>query len=314
MKYRLRQLGLLFALFFLFTGCAPTPVSREIIQDRDFHGGIRVQGDNSSLPAPIDTLYPFHFSTDMVYWLLPQWGSKSVMQKTLPIISNDSVIYQHKAKRVSFFKNKNQTVEIRLDLIASQEYDHPRAMGEDWPHLLLEQYFNNPPKLIEADRLIYKTKCKLLYADNKMGDQFNPDLHTTQITQYFTIQDNNKSSESYGDFFWFGIPFYDYRYEYTELYAARDIGKEDASRKFIYSVASPDIFNGTMHAKEWVTIDKDILPFIKEAFETARQRGYLAGSGFEDMVVTTMNVGWEVPGTFDCGIVFETPSLKIVCR
>jgi len=145
-----------------------------------------------------------------------------------------------------------------------------------------------------------------------MREQFNPDLHTAQFSQYFTIQDNNKDSESYGDFFWFGLPFYDYRYENIELYAAQDIGKDDASNKFIFSVASRNIFDGTLHDKQWITIDKDILPFIKEAFKTAQERGYLTGSKFEDLAITTMNTGWEVPGTFDCGIVLESPSLTAI--
>ncbi len=312
MKHTLKQLGLILTLFLAFMQCTSIPESREIIQDRNFQNGVRIQGHTTSYPSPIDTLYPFSHSTDTVYWLLPQWGSKHVMQHIMPIISNDTVIYHNNAKKVSFFKNKNQTVEITLAVIASEEYDHPRQMNEDWPHLLLEQYFYNPVKLNEAEKLIYKTRCKLLYSTNKMGDQFNPDLHTTQISQYFTIQDSNKNSDSYGDFLWFGIPFYDYRYEYTELYAAQDLGKDDASQKFIFSVASRNIFDGTVHDQQWITIDKDILPFIKEAFQTAQQRGYLTGSKFEDLVITTMNVGWEVPGIFDCAIVFDTPSLKAI--
>lgn len=311
-KYKLKQLVFIFLLFPLFTQCNTTTNSREIIRDRNFHNGIKVQGHTTSYPAPIDTLYPFKYSTDTVYWLLPQWGSKLVMQNIPPLIVDDSIIYRNKAKKVSFFKNKSKAVEITLEVIASEEYEHPRQMNEDWPHLLFEQYFNTPLKLIRTDKLVYKTKCKLLYCSDKMREQFNPDLHTAQFSQYFTIQDNNKDSESYGDFFWFGLPFYDYRYENIELYAAQDIGKDDASNKFIFSVASRNIFDGTLHDKQWITIDKDILPFIKEAFKTAQERGYLTGSKFEDLAITTMNAGWEVPGTFDCGIVLESPSLTAI--
>lgn len=303
-------MAILFSPFFAFTQCYTN--SLELIKDRDFHNGIMVQGNNTSQPIPIDTLYPFKYSGDTVHWLLPQWGSRLVMQNIPPLIMNNSIIYHNKTKKVSFFTNKNRTVEITLEVIASEEYEHPRQMNEDWPHLLFEQYFNTPLKLIETDKLVYKTQCKLLYCNNKMGKQFNPDLHTAQFSQYFTIQNNNQDSENYGDFFWFGLPFYDYRHKNIEFYAAEDVGKEDASNKFIFSVASPILFNGTLHDKQWITINKDILPFIKQAFKTTQERGYLTDSKFEDLTLTTMNIGWEVPGTFDCGIIVKSPSLTAI--
>ena len=55
-----------------------------------------------------------------------------------------------------------------------------------------------------------------------------------------------------------------------------------------------------------------IYPFIKNAFETCKKNGYMDGSHFNDLAISSMNVGWEVPGTFDCGILFECPSLTAV--
>lgn len=297
-------------LFITFVHCTSMPSSREVILDRGFNNGIKVLGHASSDPAPIDTFFPFDASMETIHWLLPQWGTKLVMQDITPQLIGDTIFYSNPAKKVSFVTNKEQTIEITLQVTASSEYERPRIMSEEWPHLLLEQYFTTPLRLIEVEQLIYQTRCKLLHCINRMGDDYRSDLHTAQFSQYFTIQDNNKASENYGDFFWFGLPLYDYRYKNTELYAALDMGKDDASNKFIYSVASGDIFERTLHDKQWVDIEKDILPFIKEAFETARKRGYLSGSKFEDLVVSTMNVGWEVPGTFDCALTLTVPSLS----
>jgi len=43
-KYKLKQLVFIFLLFPLFTQCNTTTNSREIIRDRNFHNGIKVQG------------------------------------------------------------------------------------------------------------------------------------------------------------------------------------------------------------------------------------------------------------------------------
>lgn len=289
MKYPLIQFLLLFTLFAAFIQCGTILSPREVIQDRGFNNGIKVLGHTSYSPAPIDTLYPFEASTGPIHWLLPQWGTGFIMQDITPQAVGDSVIYRNQAKKISFVANKEQTIEITLEVIASAEYERPRLMNEEWPHLLLEQYFTAPLQLSEAEQLIYQTRCKLLYCTNKMREVYNQNLHTAQFSQIFTIQDNNKASKSYGDFFWFGLPLYDYRHKNIKLYAALDMGKDDASNKFIYSVASGDIFDGTLHDKQWVNIEKDILPFIKEAFEMAQERGYLTGSKFEDLVAMSFS-------------------------
>ena len=149
---------------------------------------------------------------------------------------------------------------------------------------------------------------------NKMGNDFDPGLHTAQITQFFTIQNRNENSPHFGDFFWFGLPLYDYRYPDIEQYAAEDLGKDDATKKFIFSVASRELYQGAMHDYQWISIEKNILPLIKNAFSTAQGRGYLQGTNFEELCLTSMNIGWEVPGTFDCGIIFECPSFLITLK
>lgn len=299
----------IFAVLLLHFQCSSKSLPREIIQDRDFKQGIKVLGHSSASPSPIDTLHPFKHSVESVAWVLPQWGSKHVMQEVMPIRLNDSIIYSNNAKKVVIFPQKGKTTQITLAVNGSEEYIRPREFNEEWPHLLLEQYFSSPVQLHRIDELIYKTRGKINYCHNRMGNQFNPEIHTAQITQFFTIQNGNIESLDYGNFFWFGLPLFDYRYNAIALYAAQDLGKEDASKKFIYSVASHDIFEGSMHSQQWITINTNILPFIQQAFATAQQRGYLLQTKYDDLTITTMNIGWEVPGTFDCAITFDSPSL-----
>jgi hypothetical protein len=134
-------------------------------------------------------------------------------------------------------------------------------------------------------------------------------LHTAPITLFLTIQNRNKESSSYGDFF--GLLLYDYRYQNISEYAAQDLGK-DASQKFIFTVADEELFKTTMHDLQWINIDKDIYPLIQKAFERCTEKEYMVNTGFNHLCISAMNIGWEIPGTCDCGILFECPSLMAV--
>lgn len=145
----------------------------------------------------------------------------------------------------------------------------------------------------------------------KMSNElFDPKLHSTQFTIYLTIQNMNKNSDKYGDFIWFGLPLYDYRYDVIKEYAAQDLGKEDATKKFIFSTESKSLYDGIAKDGQWINVSKDILGIIQRALSLAHQRGFLKGSEYNDMYVTTTNIGWETPGTFDCAIQYK--NLKLV--
>ncbi len=45
-----------------------------------------------------------------------------------------------------------------------------------------------------------------------------------------------------------------------------------------------------------------MLPEIRKAFDIAKRQGWLKGAEWSDMAVGSMNLGWESPGTFDCGL------------
>lgn len=286
----------------------------ELVQDRAFKNGLILRGDNSSYPEAVGYFYPFGMSEKEPNWALAQWGTRNVMKDISPVTRNDSIIYQQDEKRIFFYPQKGGNMKIGLEVFASKEYPVPRKPGEDWVHLLLEQNFTKLILLKTIQSIEYKIKAKLLFCNNRMGEEYRPDLHTAQITLFLTVQNRVKDSPQYGDFFWFGLPLYDFRYEKIAEYGAQDLGKEDASKKFISTVASDELFHGSIHSMDWITIDKNILPLIKRSFETAQSRGYMKDSRWKDLCVSSMNLGWEVPGTFDCGIIFECPSFMATLK
>ena len=101
--------------------------------------------------------------------------------------------------------------DLRMELFSSEEYKgHVRKYGEDWCHILLEQgdLCFHTPFLGEMDELRYTADICIDYCDCRMNkDVFTHTVHSCQVHQYLTVQDLKK-----GHFMWFGIPFYDHRY------------------------------------------------------------------------------------------------------
>ena len=129
---------------------------------------------------------------------------------------------------------------------------------------------------------------------------YSPQLHAAQNQIYFTLQNRNRKSAGYGQLLWFGCRFTDNRERIPKSYRAKDAGKEDASGMFIYLVDGREFTARSLHDKEWVTFDKDLLPFMREGLKAAWKLGFLKDSqSLADYRITGMNLGWEVPGSFD---------------
>lgn len=285
----------------------------EVIADKNFNDGIHLLGTNSANASPISQLYPFGKTDTEPSWTLAQWGSKFNLSGTKPNIISGKTTYENPGKRISF-EGKDNTVLVSMEIIGSNEYPSPRKDDQDWPHLLLAQEVKSKVRLTEIQSLLYNINARLMYNENKMDSSLDPKLHTSQVSLYLSVQNLNKQSSAYGDFFWFGLPLYDYRYREIKEYAEQDLGKADATRKFILNVAAKDLFTGSLQDKKWVIIKKDIYPMILNAFKKAQERGFLKDTQLSDLGIGSMNFGWEVPGTFDCGLQFKKLGLTAILR
>lgn len=309
----------LFLSFLLFAGCKESNISSEsektgrfdtieIIRDPTFKNGIGLQGTNSAEPSVHEILRPFGSSASSPSWMLAQWASKydlsgSPRQKE----SNGSITYSNESKKITLLAIDDSTTIFNMEVFASKEYIAPRKPGQNWPGLLLAQQFDHQLHLISINALWLKMDARLMYASNKMGNAYNPSIHTAQFTVFLTIQNKNSSSSDYGDFFWFGLPLYDYRHKNISHAESKDFDVKGGfgSGKFIYDVAGNKIYTGSFHDRKWKHVNVDIYPLITKAFKTAKEKGYLQGSNFNDMVISSMNLGWEMPGTFDAGFQFK---------
>ena len=138
---------------------------------------------------------------------------------------------------------------------------------------------------------------------------YTPNLHAAQFTIYFTVQNRNKQSRGYGDLVWFGVPIYDNRSRFPRAFKEQDLAAPQSSST--HPTDATILHKQCTGRRVVVVIDKDLLPLMNDALATAWSRGFLKEStNAADYFIGGMNMGWELPGTFDVEMQVRNLSLK----
>lgn len=278
--------------------------SVQIFDDTTFQTGFIVKGKEHE-DGNVGKLFPSQSKIAHPAWYMAQWACNHNIVNGKKTQLADGYIYETDSQRVEVSTNPSKP-NITLELKASKEYTAPRISGQEWPHLLIEQenLQTKCPTLDKVKALDFTISAKIAYCTCKMSNP-NPDLHAAQVNMFFTVQNLLT-----GDMYWFGIPFYDNRYEIQPEYMAVDGGKSDASNKFIYIAAQKEFTDKSLNNGDWVQYSKDIYPFIIKGLQEAKKQGYLENDNPKEYTLTTMNLGWEMPGTYDGSLEIKNLSLN----
>ena len=217
--------------------------------------------------------------------------------------------YETESQRVEVSRYGGETV-LELELRASKEYTSPRQEGEDWPHLLIEQtgLQSRCPALDQLESLRFTLEARIPYCVSYM-EAPEAALHTGQTSMFFTVANVRTQ-----DMYWFGIPIFDARYEQIREYMAEDGGKADASHKFIYIVDQAELTDAGLPSGGWMKLDIDILPFLQRGLTAAVDRGFLHSDAISMYTITSTNLGWEMPGTYDAILEIKNLSLTAILK
>ena len=102
--------------------------------------------------------------------------------------------------------------------------------------------------------------------------------------------------------------------------AAYDGGKEDNTGMFIYmfSLSQVDVStegNRVDLPSSVIGRDRsvrvDVVPFIKAGLKSAQKQGALKGATINDLVLGSTNIGWEIPGNYDCMVEIRRMNMYI---
>lgn len=305
---------LLFGLVLLvgntFAKGAESPIQRELIQDPHFRRGATVLQPEPGKRVPYGIVAGPQTNARPV-WDLDQWSSHYPLPIASPTVLLDgSLVYSNLAKAITFGVSGSSRGDVSLAVRASTEYgSRARTPGEPWVHLLLEQTLQDQPALSEIDAARLHVEAQLVASKKGSMSNYSPGLHAAQFQIFFSVQNLNPKSPGYGKYLWFGVPIYDDRHRVVPAFHAQDTG---GTSMYIYTPASDTFSAKSAHDGEWIAIDRDLLPLMIQGLRQAWQRGFLKESeSLADYRIAGMNVGWELPGTFDVELQIRGLSLKV---
>lgn len=282
--------------------------ARELIKDSRFRDGFILWETRPGQHVRYGELKGL--STNLTpAWGLSQWSSKFPLAVDSALRTLDSLVCSNAAKGIAIRAGSGFSMAANSSL----EYGpRARVAADPWVHLLVEQEFERPAPLAGLASATLHLQARLLRSRNLHKGDYAPGVHAAQFQIFFTVQNRNRRSAGYGDLLWFGVPIYDNRHRFPPEFKAQDFG---GTAKFIFTPAGRTFTSQSAHDFKWIVIDQDLLPLMREALETAWQRGFLKGShAMADYYIGGMNMGWELPGTFDVEMQVRDLSLHVTPR
>lgn len=278
---------------------------KQILSDSNFENGFMLHHTDGLITREPIKIFDFNGTANgKPIWKLAQWCSRYNLANEQEKVWDDaSFEYLDETKNVRVWKGKGK---VGLSLTGSKEYTHARREGEGWPHILIEQEFEKDWFLCNIEEVVQTIDFTLTGFANMMDEKEQNQLHTAQFQWFIAVQNRNKQSKGYGDFFWFGLPFWDYpRYDFPPAFMAQDGGKEENTGKFINIIDSKEFLQAPIQLGDRVSLEIPVYKYIKEGFKIAQARNFLKDSNWEDMCLGNMNLGFEVTGTFDVSVLIN---------
>jgi hypothetical protein len=300
----------------LATQPADAPALRELFADSGFANGFWLSSANHlTTPGPLGVLQTHKEPTAAPpAWRLCQWATRYPLPPgTCRPTAHGGWESENAGKRLLFQGTSDGKGSLLLELRGIAEYGgHLRTAGEAWPHLLIEHKFDAPIRLNDVKRIPLTLESRIVYCrpDPAAAKSLNPNLHSAQVSMFWTVHNMTVGNPDYRDMIWFGIPIFDARHDVPPAYYAIDSGKEDATGKFICLLDGKRFWTGRTADGRWRTLDADLAVLLRDGLAIAKQHGALKNTRFEDLAITTFNFGWEITGPYDAAIEFRNLSIK----
>lgn len=288
----------------------------ELLSDNCFKNGFTFNPADKE-PQP-ENRYPLPYDltygnpSDSISWIVEQFGNIYGLADAYAIdgkkveYRESSYIIEDPSKKMII---NPELGSLTFELNASKEYTSPRKSKEAWPHLIMEQGFKEQLIVKDIETIKLRMDVTLNQAINQMSEtEYDPSLHTAQYLMYIVLRSN--AAADAGEFMWFGIPIYDARYKYLPESGMADAGTSGNTGKFIYQMPQNEFMPNGLPAGEKVDIDVDLMPYFERALSLAHKKNFLVNTTIDDLYLTNMNIGFEIPGTFDISVTLENFSLK----
>jgi len=283
----------------------------EVLQDPTFQNGFRALGlsvsdggmERKTVFNPLNT-------NKRQYWDLASWNSRyafgDVQYTTQQDLGNGVYKYINPTKE---FTVDTKNAVLTFTGIATACYDEHRTGSEPWLHLTIGQSSRTADtRIAELERLDITLSNRLLAFEDHMGDAFKINNHTAQFSLNLMVRNIDTASPDYNQFIWLCIHLFDNRWEWCEPGTMLDVGTQSlmvfTGNRVLYKENKQNNCwkNGRINASldaKWSHFSWDALPTICNALIKAQKDGYLLHTSLEQLAVTGLNIGWEIPGTYN---------------
>ena len=293
------------------TPTPPPPAVNTVqaIANADFSYGFKLLGVNAATDGT-SAKSTVKFGRQTPVWEMAQWYTKYDFNLVSPIVTTEKMSIDDQSKHIELDRNSGK---LTLALNATKEYTESAESRIFWPHLLIQQTFGDDMKsydLSDFESLTAQVDFSVTKA-NKGAIETKPANETlpAQFLQYYYVNDFKNDA-----FLWFGFAFFDTRMEKTSLSYLQDYAGGNAGN-FIYSLGADELMDGENFelGKEY-HIEIDIIPYVAQALEQAKQSGFMENTQLSDCVITGTNIGWELPGAWDVSATLGNISLQGILK
>ena len=276
------------------------PIS--LILDPTYQSGPSVRTPESVLSFTTSNLYPFGNDGSKTWWTISQWGAKYPLSSTTPktVLANGAVEYKTLGLRVVLGPGNYALLGVN-EVGHGTHIQRLGTVSKSEGFIALEPK-SNPANNIPISQLAsvqYKMSFRLVKAQ---AVKPVPASEAAQASANLRFTNRNPSSPGYGEWVYFIIKLYDNRNRTIDY----NIKKDGGTGSLLYRLPSSDFYgNKSAWDKQWITIDKDILPMFAKAIQVGYSKGYLKSSDLGDYFVSFNGPHWEGAAPMDVEMEFK---------
>ena len=299
----------------------PPDGPNELIRDRHFSRGFIAI--NHKTGAPIMNMPSGLAQGDPIWELSLGYCNSKLYNQPRQTLADGSVKWEDIYGSLIIGTPGASEGDLTSDVEGYTEYGgvyYVPSAQQGWVYHLTQQQISYPgnystgsPPMSAIARLDFSAFAQLLKAEQNKKNGYNSKYHAAQYLIYFTVQNQNIKSPGFGDYLWFGITFYDDRYDIPAQVIMQDKG---GTERLIYNLgAGPFISSGLKVGGPGKTFSGDLMPAMRDALTRAWANGFLTGSNvLSDYRIGGMNIGWEVSGLNNVSMRVKDLSLRYTKR
>ena len=241
------------------------------------------------------------------YWTMCQWWTPYNFVNATYSKNGETHIYENESRRLEVNPGEGSLhMELNADMEYEEKFGGPRDPAASWSHFLIQQNF--PSELVKSPstfEALYVEMDVTIEESTYLGEGQPLGAECAQLLFYFCLfnrvpADSNPEEVGVnGTGMWFGVPIYDSRYDYVDRYIGGDTGFVGSTNRMIYSIPSQSYMGrGPVEMNHTYKIRIDVLDLLKEAFIYGVKNDYLPNCLWNNLYLTYMNFGWELPGQY----------------